>query len=78
MGGVQRGGSVAGAMRSVIHLIGAQVLNAALAEGLRAEIDVGGRSIGKQIKVANAEKVRRPPSTPSPPPHHHRRHRRDM
>ena len=25
--------------------------------GLRAEVDVGGRSLGKQIKIASAEKV---------------------
>ena len=34
-----------------------EALAAARAAGLRAEIDVGGRSLGKQIKVSNQEKV---------------------
>lgn len=34
-----------------------EVLAAAKAAGLRAEIDIGGRSLSKQIKVANEEKV---------------------
>ena len=32
-------------------------LAAAKAAGIRAEIDQGGRSLGKQIKVSNQEKV---------------------
>jgi threonyl-tRNA synthetase len=34
-----------------------EALAAAKAAGIRAEIDVGGRSLGKQIKVSNQEKV---------------------
>ena len=34
-----------------------EVLLAAKAAGIRAEIDVGGRSLGKQIKISNQEKV---------------------
>ena len=34
-----------------------EVVAAAKAAGIRAEVDIGGRSLGKQIKVANAEKV---------------------
>merc|ERR1712031_59067 len=34
-----------------------EVLAAAKAAGIRAEIDIGGRSLGKQIKVSNQEKV---------------------
>merc|ERR1719440_2605100 len=34
-----------------------EALNAAKAAGLRVEIDQGGRSVGKQIKIANQEKV---------------------
>uniref|UniRef100_A0A7S0J123 Threonyl-tRNA synthetase n=2 Tax=Calcidiscus leptoporus TaxID=127549 RepID=A0A7S0J123_9EUKA len=34
-----------------------EVLAQATAAGLRAEIDVGGRSLSKQIKVANQEKI---------------------
>ena len=34
-----------------------EALAAAKAAGIRAEIDIGGRSLGKQIKVSNQEKV---------------------
>ena len=34
-----------------------EALKAAKAAGIRAEIDVGGRSLGKQIKVSNQQKV---------------------
>ena len=34
-----------------------EVVAAATALGIRAEVDIGGRSLGKQIKVSNAEKV---------------------
>jgi threonyl-tRNA synthetase len=34
-----------------------RVVEAARAAGLRAEVDVGGRSLGKQIKISNAEKI---------------------
>ena len=34
-----------------------EVLAAAKAAGLRAEIDIGGRSLSKQIKVGNQEKI---------------------
>merc|ERR1712146_400688 len=34
-----------------------EALAAAKAAGIRAEIDVGGRSLGKQIKVSNQQKV---------------------
>jgi len=34
-----------------------EVVAAATAAGLRAEVDVGGRSLSKQIKVANQEKI---------------------
>jgi len=34
-----------------------EVVAAATAAGLRAEVDIGGRSLGKQIKVANGEKI---------------------
>ena len=33
------------------------MLKAAKRAGLRAELDAGGRSIGKQIKISNQEKV---------------------
>tara|TARA_B100000524_G_scaffold348249_1_gene252193 strand:+ start:84 stop:371 length:288 start_codon:yes stop_codon:yes gene_type:complete len=34
-----------------------EVVKEALKQGIRAEVDQGGRSIGKQIKIANQEKV---------------------